>query len=256
MEVSLEDEENLRIGWQTNARHLTDLVEEFTDSVLVNIEGKVADEQGVGFGADTITVLLSPIGSARLGVGVSRLGSSIVQVDRAVVKKLAVHGLVRLGGGFIALKIDVSETLAAVVVHAVGDDASADKTFKVLESGLQGLIVNAPAQAAGKESSGSGLRSAVSLALLGCSCDLIVRLALLGGRDSGAALLGIGVGGRVSIRVTVRAVAAVRVVLSGVGQLRKIAFKLVAAYLGSLGSFGVAIDSLCLGSRLLVLALI
>jgi uncharacterized protein YjeT (DUF2065 family) len=85
-------------------------------------------------------------------------------------------------------KVDVTETTAAARVP-LGNDTSADEALAVLEGLVQALVSDAPRQAAGEQ--GLGALSLIGLGLLGLGVDLIVSLALLGGRSS---LLFLGLG--------------------------------------------------------------
>lgn len=102
--------------------------------------------------------------------------SSVVKVDSAVVENMAIHGLIGLGGSIGVGKVNIAEALAAAAL-AVGDDAGTSEALKVLEGLVQSVVVNAPAQAASKESGGAV--ASVCLAPLGSSIDLLVGLALL-----------------------------------------------------------------------------
>lgn len=180
---------NIRISRQTNADNLGDLLEERTHAILVNVEGKVADEKSVGLGANAIAVLLGAVSSASLRVGVGRLGGSEVKVESSVVQELAIHGLVGLGGALEVGEVDVAEALAATSL-AIVDNTGTGDALKVLEGVVQDVIIDTPAQASSEK--GSGLLSSLCLALLGSGVNVLVSLALLGGGSGGLSLVRLG----------------------------------------------------------------
>lgn len=200
--------EYLRIGREANASNLSNFGKELADGLLVNIEGQVTDEEGIALRADSVAVSLGTVVGTSLRVGISRLGVGVVKVEGTTIKFLTLHGLVGLGGRLVVLKVNVSEATAATA-HLVGDDTGANETAEVLESLLEGIVIDVPAQAAGKQRSGSG---DIALGLLGSGIDVVLGLALLG-RSFGLGLfLGIRVRGVGVIRVVFR-------VITGVGVL-------------------------------------
>ncbi len=195
---------NLRVGRQTNAGNLGNLAEELADSILLSVEGQVTDEESLALGAESVTVALGTVGGAVTGLGLGRLGVGVVEVEGTAVNLLALHSLVRLGGRLGVAKVDVAETTAAASV-LVGDDTGADKTTEGLESLVQSIVIDTPAEGAGEQGSGSVV---VSLGLLGGLGNVIISLALLGGSSLSLLLLLIGV----------RVVAVVRVIRVGILQ--------------------------------------
>lgn len=174
--------DNLRVGRQSNADNGANLVEELSDGVLVNVERQVADEESVALRADGIAVLLSTIGSTGLRSGIVGAGVGIVKVDGTATNILTLHGLVSLGSGLSILEVDITETTAAAS-GLLSNDTSTNKAVERLESLVQGIVIDAPGQAAGEE---GGSSVAVDLGLLGRGINLVVSLALLG---SGGILL-------------------------------------------------------------------
>lgn len=177
-----------RVSGETAAGDLRYFTEESLDGVLINIEGQVANEEGIARGGDGVTVLLGAVGSTIAGIGVSGLGVGVVEVEGAAIELMALHGLVGLGGRLRVVEVDVAEALAAAGVLIV-DDASADEASEIFESGSEGVIIHAPAQGASEEGSGS----VVGLGLLGLLSDLLLSLSLLG-RGSLGLLLGLRLG--------------------------------------------------------------
>lgn len=142
------------------------------DDVLVNIEGKVANKESVALGADGITVTLGTVGSAGSGVGIGGASVGIVEVDITALDVLALHGLVGLGGVLGGIEVDVTEATAATA-HLVSNDAGTDETTEGLESLVEDVIIDGPAQVTSEESGGS-----VGLGLLGLGLGLILILSL------------------------------------------------------------------------------
>lgn len=175
-------QENLRVGRQSNADNGANLVEELSDGVLVNVERQVADEESVALRADGIAVLLSAVGSTGLRSGIVGASVGIVKVDGTATNILTLHGLVSLGSGLGILKVDITETTAAAS-SLLSNDTSTNKAIERLESLVQGIVIDAPGQAASEE---GGSSVAVDLGLLGRGIILVVSLALLG---SGGILL-------------------------------------------------------------------
>jgi hypothetical protein len=166
---------DLRVGREANADNLANLAEELVDSVLVNVERQVTDEEGVALGADAVTVALGTVGSTSLGSGLGGTGVGVVKVEGTALKVLALHGIVGLGARLGISEVDIAEALAAAGV-LVPDNTSADETLEVLEGLVEGVVIDAPAQAASEQSS-----RCVSLGLLGAGVVLIIlSLALLG----------------------------------------------------------------------------
>lgn len=208
VQVRINIYEYLRVGREANAGNLSNLSKEFADSLLVNIEGQVTDEEGIALRANNITVFLGTVVGTSLRVSISRLGVGVVKVEGTTIEFLTLHGLVGLGGRLVVFKVNVSEATAATA-HPVGDNTSANETAEVLESLLEGIVVDVPAQAAGKQSSGSGN---IVLCLLGSGVDVVLGLALLGRSLSLGLFLGIRVRRVGVIRVVLR-------VITGVGVL-------------------------------------
>jgi len=194
---------NSRVGRQANAGDRANGIEELADAVLVDIEGKVTNEEGVALGADGVTVSLGAVRSTGLGVGIGGLGVGVVEVDGTAINLLALHGLVRLGAGVRVVEVDVAEATAAAR-HLVGDDTGVDEALELLESLVQSVVINAPAQATGEQG-----RGGISLGLLGSLVDLSLGLALLG---SAGGLSGLGIGDSL-VRILLGVVAVLGVIL-------------------------------------------
>lgn len=173
---SLKPQDNLRVSGQSNTGDRADFVEELGNGILVNVEGQVADEQGVALSAEGITVLLGTVGSAVLGVGTFRAGVGVVEVDVTAANILALHSLVGNLSRLSILEVDIAKATAAASA-LLGNDTSTNKAIERLECLVEGIIINAPGQAAGEEGRGS---VAVDLGLLGRGIDLLIGLALLG----------------------------------------------------------------------------
>ncbi|KAK8924888.1 hypothetical protein VCV18_005314 [Metarhizium anisopliae] len=114
-----------RVGRQANAGDLGDLGEELTDSLLVGVEGQVANEESLAFRADRVAVFLGTVRSTVTGVRLGRPSVGVIEVKRTAVQLKALHSFVSLGGGFRCLKVDVSEATAAAAV-SVSDNTSTD----------------------------------------------------------------------------------------------------------------------------------
>lgn len=175
-------QDNLRVGRQSDADNGANLVEELSDGVLVNVERQVADEESVALRADGIAVLLGTVGSTGLGSGIVGAGVGVVKVDGTATNILTLHGLVSLGSGLSILEVDITETTAAAS-SLLSNDTSTNKAVERLESLVQGIVIDAPGQAAGEE---GGSSVAINLSLLSRGINLVVSLALLG---SGGILL-------------------------------------------------------------------
>ena len=214
-------EGNLRVGRKANAGNRSDLLEESTDGVLVNVERKVTDEESVALGADGITVTLSTVGSAGGRVGIRRASVGVVKVHGTTLNLMAVHGLVSLGARGAIVEVNVTEATAAAST-LLSHDTGVGKTIDVLEDLVEGVVINGPGKATGEE--GSGL---ITLRLLGLGLTIVLSLTLLGGSllsllDLSTSLL-IGVGAvRVGVRVVV---GVVRVIGVGVRLLLELLVK-------------------------------
>lgn len=176
----------LRVGRQANASGLSDLTEEYSNSLLVHIEGQVADEKSVAGRADGVAMLLGTVSGTIARVALSGTSIGVVQVQSTVVKLEALHGIVSLGSVGAVVEVDIAEATAAAA-HLVSDNTSANKTLKLLEGLVESIVINVPAQVAGEQGGGT---LAVSLGLLGGSVNLVVSLALLGSRSVLSLLLG------------------------------------------------------------------
>jgi hypothetical protein len=203
---------NLRVRREANAGDLANLSKESANSVLVNVEGEVSNEESVGLGANVVTVPLSAVRSASLRSRVGRLSVGVVEVDLATLNLLALHGLVRLGAGLVVGKVDVAEALAAARV-AVVDDTSAGQTLEVGEGSLEDFVIDGPGQRTREESSRS---VGIGLGLLGDGLLGVLSLALLRG-SLGLLLVRVGVGG---VAVFIVLVVAVRRVVRRVLRAR------------------------------------
>lgn len=131
-------------------------------------------------------MLLSAVSSTGLRSGIVGAGVGIVKVDSTATNILALHGLESLGSGLSILEVDITET-AAAASSLLSDDTSTNEAVERLESLVQGIVIDAPSQAASEE---GGSSVAVDLGLLGRGINLVVSLALLG--SGGILLLLIG----------------------------------------------------------------
>ncbi len=196
---------DLRVSWQANAGNFGNLSEKLANSLLVNIERQVANEEGLTLRADGVAVTRSAVSSTVLRVSLGGASVGIVEVQSAAIKLLALHSLVGLGGRLRVSKVDVAEATAAASAP-LSDDAGADEATEALEGLRQALVGHVPAQAAGEQSGGS-----IRLGLLGGVINLLLSLALLG-RLSGLGLLLLGGVAVIRVvRVGVRAILGVRV---------------------------------------------
>jgi hypothetical protein len=185
-----ECKDHLRVGGQANADDLAALAEEFADGVLVNAERQVADEEGVALGADGIAMLLSTVEGTGLGSRVGRAAVGIVEVEGTAIEVLAIHSLVGNLSLLTSGEVDVAKALAAASVLVV-NDTSANETLKGLESLVEVIVIDAPAQATREQGAGNIV---IGLGLLGGRVDLLVGLALLGRSSLSLSLLLIGLG--------------------------------------------------------------
>ena len=201
---------NLRVGGKSDAGNGSDLAEELTDGILVNVERQVADEEGVALGAEGVAVSLGAVGSTALGVGIGRASVGVVEVEGTAVKLETLHGLVGLGATLRVVEVDVTEATAAAS-SLLSDNTSADETLEVLEGLVEGVGIDAPAQAASEEGSGS-----ISLGLLSLvGVDVVLSLALLGGSLLSLLSLGIGL-----LRAVIAVIAVIRILLGIVRVVR------------------------------------
>jgi hypothetical protein len=166
---------DLRVGRQANTGDFSDLAKELSNSVLVSVERQVANKEGLALRADSVAVLLSTVSSTLTGVGFGRTSVGVVKVEGTAVQLETLHGLVSLGGSLRVFKVDVSETAAAAAIP-VGNDTGAGQALEILESFVQSIVVDVPAQVA-SEQGGSSL--ILSLGLLRGGVNLLIGLALL-----------------------------------------------------------------------------
>lgn len=214
---------NSHVGWDAQALDGSDLIEELGDRVLIDIEGEVADEEGVALGANNVTVLASTLSSAggRSRVSVGLAGE--VETHVAALELGAVLLIVGLLGVLRSVEVDVTEAAGAARV-LVGDDASALDTRAVLELLVQSIVVDAPAEVADPEG-GALLRGlALRLVLLGRGSGglrLLIGLPLLGLLlgDSGLLIGGLRLLLRLGVRLRLRRVIGARL-LVGIGLVR------------------------------------
>jgi hypothetical protein len=139
----------LRVSGKSDAGNFADFAEEGVDGVLVNIEGQVANKEGVALRANAVAVLLCAIGSPCLGGGVRRAGVGIVEVNSSAVELLALHRLVGLGGRLGIVEVHIAEATATargLVVH----NTSTLEATKLFEGAVEEIVVGAPAQATSK----------------------------------------------------------------------------------------------------------
>lgn len=167
---------HLRVSGQSNADNLAALVEELANGVLVNAEGQVTHEEGVALRANSVAMLLGAVEGAGLGSRVGRARVGVVKVEGAAIEILAIHRLVGNLGLLTAGEVDITEALAAASVLVV-DDTSADETLEALESLVEVIVIDVPAQATCEQGAGNIV---IGLGLLGGRLDLLVGLALLG----------------------------------------------------------------------------
>lgn len=173
---SFKPQDNLRVSRQSNTGDRADFVEELGDGILIDVKGQVADEQGVTLGAESVAVLLGTVGSTALGIGTFRAGVGVVEVDGTAANVLALHSLVGNLSRLSILEVDIAKATATASA-LLGNNTSTNKAIERLECLVEGIIINAPGQAAGEECGGS---VAVNLGLLGRGVDLLIGLALLG----------------------------------------------------------------------------
>jgi hypothetical protein len=124
------------------------------NGILVNVERQVADEEGITLSADGVAVLLGTVGSAGSRVGIIGTSIGIVKVDVTATNVLTLHGLVSLGGRLSILEVDISEATAAAS-GLLSNNTSANKTVERLKCLVQGIVIDAPGQAASEEGRGS-----------------------------------------------------------------------------------------------------
>lgn len=197
------------VGRDTERGNGSNRVEEVGDGRLVSGEGHVADEEGVGLGADGVAVLGSAVGGLGLGLVAGILGSE-VEAHLAALKETTGLGIVSLLGLVVVLEVDVAETARAAGL-TVSDDAGRLGALAALELSKEDGIINTPAEVANPEG-GLVVSDLLGLGLLGSSLLLLGRLlslALLRRLLSLRLLLGLLRLGRV--RVGVRVVRILRV---------------------------------------------
>ena len=198
---------NLRVGGKSDAGNLSDLAEELTDGILVNVERQVADKESVALGAEGVAVSLGAVGSTALGVGIGRASVGVVEVEGTAVELETLHGLVGLGATLRVVEVDVTEATAATS-SLLSDNTSADETVELLEGLVESIVIDVPAQATSEEGSRS-----ISLGLLSLvRVDVVLGLALLGG--SLLSLLSLG------IRLLRAVIAVIRILLGIVRVVR------------------------------------
>lgn len=173
------------VGRDTEAGNGGNRVEEVGDGRLVSGEGHVADEEGVGLGADGVAVLGSAVGGLVLGL-VAGILASEVETHLTALKKSTALGIISLLRLLVGGKVDVAETARAAGL-TVSDDASALGTLAVLELSQKDGIIDTPAEVTNPEGA-LVVGNLLGLGLLGSLLLLggLLSLALLG------RLLGLG----------------------------------------------------------------
>ena len=180
--------ENLLVSWETNVDNSAVSTECLANSVLISLEGQVAQEEGVGRRVGAVTVLSGTTLSLVLGGGVvTRSGE--VNICLTTIDQCTLLGLQSSGGISRVGKLNVTETLGSATL-TVRDDTSSSDLTEALELLQQPLVINVPAQVADEQVLCAIILNSVDLGLLCDWLGLILGLALLGW---GSFLLGIGI---------------------------------------------------------------
>lgn len=195
------------VGRDTEAGNGGNRVEEIGDGRLVSGEGHVADEEGVGLGADGIAVLGSAVGGLGLGLVAGILGGE-VETHLTALEETTGLGIISLLGLVVVLEVDVAETARAAGL-TVSDDAGRLGTLALLELSEEDGIIDAPAEVTNPEG-GLVISDLLGLGLLGSLLLLgvLLSLALLGRLLNLRLLLGLG-------RVRVGVIRVVRILRVG-----------------------------------------
>lgn len=171
-----------RRGWdilldgETEALDVGNLVEEIRNRLLVDLEGQVADEDGLALRANLIVEFLGAVDRVLVGFG---LAAGNVESHVTTIKESTVL-LVKRGLCILrSVKINVAKSSGATVV-AVGHDASTSDTLALLELLVEDVVIDLPAKVANEESGALG-GLVLGLGLLGRGLSIVVGLALLGG---------------------------------------------------------------------------
>jgi hypothetical protein len=178
-----------------------------TNSVLVSLEGQVAQKEGVGRRVGAVTVLSGTTLSLVLGGGVvTRSGE--VNICLTTIDQCTLLGLQSSSGISRVGKLDVTETLGSTTL-TVRDDTSPSDLTEALELLQQPLVINVPAQVTNEQVLCAIVLSSLDLGLLCDRLGLFLSLTLLGwgslflgtevarvgvGTISGAGGRGVGVG--------------------------------------------------------------
>lgn len=170
----------LHISWQSDVGNGTVSTESLTKSVLVSLEGDVANEQSIRLWILGITELLSTLVGLLTWCGVVT-GGGEVNIGLATINKSSLLSLESRCGISRVGELDVAETLGATRL-SVADDTGTSDLSELLEFAVKPLIVNIPAQITNEQVLGTGISDlrGLFLGLLRGSWGLLLSLALLG----------------------------------------------------------------------------
>lgn len=208
-------EGHIHISWESDINDSSMLAESLANSVLINIEGQVTQEESVGRRVGGVakgcSTTLGTLSGRIIGAG-----SGEVDVGLATVDQSAFLGLESSSSGSRAGELNISETPGAATL-AVTDDTGARDLSELLKLTHEPLIIDIPAQITDKQVLGTGILSSLGLCLLGRGGDLVVSLALLGG---GNLILALGVAGvRARAGIRARSFSLVLIGIRRVGRL-------------------------------------
>jgi hypothetical protein len=201
--------QDLHVSWESDVSNGAVGTEGLTKSVLVNLEGDVTDEEGVGLWVLGVTVLLGTLGGTLTWSGVvTRSGE--VNVGLTTVDESTLLGLESLGGVGGVGELNVTETLGAAS-GLVADDTSTGDLTELLKLAVQPLVINVPAQVTNEQVLGTSVLASswsLGLGLLGSWLLIIISLTLL----RWSLLTGLRVGVRVGVgRVLLRLLSSIGV---------------------------------------------
>lgn len=170
----------LLVSRQANALDLANLAKELGNHVLVRVEGKVTDEEGVTLGAGSVAELLSAVVGASGGtLTLSRARLRGIESKGTALDIDLVHGLEGSLGLLVGLKVNVSEA-ARSLKSLVGDDSGSLETGAFGEGLVESVVVDAPAEVTDEKSVVLFLGTLLVLGLLDGSRSLLLSLTLLG----------------------------------------------------------------------------
>lgn len=156
------------------------LSKHLVDDVLVGLEGKVTDKEGLARLRDLVPKLVGTL------LTVLRLHGGLlarkVDVNLTTVNLLSVHCLHRLLGRIELSKLDVTESTRLLGV-SVKHDSARDDLPGGLELGLEPVVVDVPGKLADKDVVGGfggvGVGRGVGLGLLGRGFVVVLGLSLV-----------------------------------------------------------------------------